>query len=535
MGIAQQKDDDFDNAVLSYQKAIELKPDFAEAYNNLGNMMRALGNSSLAISYCENALKINPRYAEAYNNLGNIYLDTGYFKEASNLYKKAIDIDADYQEANINLGHAYFRAHLIDDAISQYERAIKIEEKHLEPYLCLCEAYDRRNQLEEMEALVKLALKRFQPCPSELSLMCALLHFRKDDFQGAIKYLEIIDFDKLSAERKILFHNLEGKIFEKLKDFSNAFRSFAQMNKLVRSSPKFKKFDRYEYLNINKEKISRLKKINIKENIIQDATENYKNLVFLIGFPRSGTTLLDVMLRTHSQISVVEEEPAIDAVNEYLSEFGQYDYLETYPDENLRDMAIKIYFENLGCRQPSLENNKVIIDKLPLNLFQLPLVNYLFPGAKYIFAMRHPLDSIISCWKQVFEPNAAMVNMTELSDIVELYVTATDFILLCEKKLNLNICRVRYEDLVHDRKFELNAVLRFLNLSWEEKMLNHDHTASQLNQLKTPSYHQVAKPIYSDSVLHWLNYEKELRRYLSKLKIVLEIAGYADAATPGVG
>ena len=167
--------------------------------------------------------------------------------------------------------------------------------------------------------------------------------------------------------------------------------------------------------------------------------------VFLIGFPRSGTTLLDTVLMGHSQITVVEEQNMVPQM-----EHAVLDKASIWEAEQLSDQDIArargVYYDTLAQHV----QDQVVIDKMPLNITKVPLIHRVFPNARYILALRHPMDSILSCWMQNFALNAAMGNMLQLPRIAEFYDYSMRIFDVATARYDLNVHRVRYEDLVLD-------------------------------------------------------------------------------------
>jgi hypothetical protein len=169
-----------------------------------------------------------------------------------------------------------------------------------------------------------------------------------------------------------------------------------------------------------------------------------------------------------------------------------------------------------------------LIDKLPLNLVQIPFIQQLYPQAKFILALRHPLDTILSCWMQNFKLNPAMANMVELDRIVEFYCVAMETFKICRAKYNLNVHQIKYEDLVESVSGETSTLLKFLDLNWEDQMENYQTTALKRGRIKTPSYSQVVQPIYKDAKYRWLNYEKHLKQYIEQVEPWIDEFGYSN-------
>ena len=182
-------------------------------------------------------------------------------------------------------------------------------------------------------------------------------------------------------------------------------------------------------------------------------------LTFLVGFPRSGTTLLDTILRTHSKIQVVEERPLIETTQKPYEAFSieQMEKIERSEAEKAR----KIYLDALD-QFATTNNGGIIIDKLPLNITRVPFIRNIFPEAQFILALRHPLDAILSCWMQKFKVNPAMANMVDLDRIVEFYCITMRLMELSQERYGLSVHIIKYEDLIADKEATVKKILKFI-------------------------------------------------------------------------
>ena len=188
----------------------------------------------------------------------------------------------------------------------------------------------------------------------------------------------------------------------------------------------------------------------------------------------------------------------------------------------------KAYFTEFSKHVTKEHLKSVCIDKLPLNLLKIPLIRQLYPKAKYILALRHPMDTILSCWMQNFKLNAAMSNMVDLDRIVDLYCVAMETFRVCGSDFELDVHTIRYEDLLDDLSGETSKLLSFFNLAWEAQMEDYRATALKRGRIHTPSYSQVVEPIYKDAQYRWLKYEKYLDKYLNQLDPWIKEFGYAE-------
>ena len=185
-----------------------------------------------------------------------------------------------------------------------------------------------------------------------------------------------------------------------------------------------------------------------------------------------------------------------------------------------------MYESPLGPISKNLSHSQlcddILVIKLPLNILQAPLINRIFPGARYILCLRHPLDCVLSSWMQNFELNPAMANMVDLDRAVEFYCVAVEIFELSRKRYQLNTHEIRYEDLIEDFETEASNLLSFIGLDWEPELHNFQMTAKSREAIRTPSHSQVIKPLYRNASFRWKHYED----YLDSIPLALWIKKY---------
>ena len=156
------------------------------------------------------------------------------------------------------------------------------------------------------------------------------------------------------------------------------------------------------------------------------------------------------------------------------------------------------------------DNNKIIIDKMPLNIIYVGEIIRYFPNAKFILAIRHPNDCILSCFMQNFLLNHAMANFLNLKDSAKLYDSVMKLWEIYKSKFSIDFHTIKYEDLISNFEGSISDLLKFLDLSWSDKVSEFYKTSQKRGMIATPSYNQVNQPLYSKSIGRWKNYEKEL-------------------------
>ena len=250
----------------------------------------------------------------------------------------------------------------------------------------------------------------------------------------------------------------------------------------------------------------------------------------MVGFLRSGTTLLDQILDSHPRVQVMEERLALEAVEQAI-QAGPAGYPGALPgltDNDLEKLR-KLYFTEVD-KQFSRSPGQLFVDKRPLNTAHLPLIQRLFPAARIIFACRHPCDVVLSNFMQYYNLTDAMANFFSLGDTVHLYQQLMTLWFDCSELLDLNFHTVRYESLVSDTEAELQKLFAFLEIDWDESVLDFHQRAAEKDIINTPSYEQVTRPIYAEARYRWHRYRQQLEPFLEELEPFSRKLGYPEGA-----
>jgi tetratricopeptide (TPR) repeat protein len=546
-------------AISCYKKAITLKSDYAEAYNNIGNVSKELGEYTNAINYYEMAVSIKPQYIDAHKNLGDALHEQKQYTKAILQYEKIISLHPEYIDAYIRLGNSLNMLEKYDDAIIYYEKAISLNPNNaelffnlgntlnkvdrnnesiicyeksisikpdfIEPYRNLGGLLERLNQTEKANFYLQKALEINPDDPMSIRHHSILL-MREKKYKQAIIILEELSKKNIDDRIKALIHFDMGKLYDLAGNSTLATQHFLIANNLQKNNCTNHDSDKHIYLNM----------INILNEYFNDnindtwSNFNFKNedhsMVFLIGFPRSGTTLLDQILDSHPKIQVIEEKLMIDNIVEKLSKLP-----EGYPkalNSLSKDDIEKLRQEYLNQIKSytNKNTNSVIIDKLPLNIVHIGLIHKLFPESKIILALRHPCDVCLSNFMQYFEINPAMANFFTIEDTANLYNRVMSLWKKYVKLFALNYIEVKYEILVEDFESETMRLLKFLDIDWDSSVLDYTNHAKNRKLIKTPSYAQVTTPIYYRSKYRWLKYKEILNPAMNKLEPFISYFGY---------
>ena len=542
-------------AIQSLRRALALKPGYAEAHNNLGNALQNAGELDAAIASYRRALALRPDYAEAHGNLGRALHAAGDLDAAVASYRRALGHQPGYANARKNLGDALAELGRPGEAEAHYRKALASDPGNADVHAALAALWERASRLDDALAEAEAALK-IAPGHVRATVMAARCERRLGRGEAGLARLEAL-LAAASASNALddasrAFVAFEmATILDRLGDYRAAFRRFDEGNRMIARGPQARAVDAAAF----PRQIARLAERFTTEWVASwtppapydPAAHGGVVPAFLIGFPRSGTTLLDQVLNAHPALTTLEEKPALDVVKRALEERpeGYPDALATldaaaiaalreiYLGELARHLAQERPGERPGDRpaggsasRPAGRLPGLVIDKMPLNAIDAGLIWRLFPEAKVILALRHPCDVVLSGFMQAFRPNAAMVHFATLESTAALYAEVMALWRRYAAILPLSVLATRYEDLIADFPGETRRILDFLGLPWDDAVLSYRERA-KARAIATPSYHQVVQPLYTRSVGRWRNYAEEMTPVLPLLRPFAEAFGYS--------
>ena len=491
------------------EKAISIQPEMFEANHNLAILNFQLGNLDSSILYFEKSKKIKPKFSQVYFNLGLAYDRKKNIDLAIINFKKVIKLDPNNSIALYNIGHLY-KAKL--DAIKAEEylsKSLDLNPNFIKTYDDLFSLYDQSNQIEKFSNLLDKA-KKILSEKDLVSFYEAVLTYNQKNFKQTIQLLENIDLKENYVAHNITKHSLLAKSYDRTNDFEKAYNHFKINNQLV-NELYGKDVNEKSFIELVTQRTEFFKNFNINRWKQHQLKDEFFQPIFLIGFPRSGTTLLDTILRTNKKIEVIEEKPVLRNFlrNLDIKTKNDLNHLDNLDKKFIQNMQ-KVYFEE---REQYLENKKAktVIDKMPLNIIYIAEILRFFPNAKFIFALRNPYDSVLSCFMQQFELNPAMKNFTSLESSVILYDLVMKLWTIYKDAFSINCHFIKYEDLVTDFEKTTKEIFKFLEIDWSDNTKNFYMTAKKRLNISTPSYNQITSPLYTRSISRWKNYEKEFK------------------------
>ncbi len=515
-------------AEACYRHALELNPDFPEALNNLGSISRGKGQFAVAERCLRKALSLKPDYPQALNNLGNLLGELNRLSEAENSYREALRLKPDYVEAYVNLGNLLRQLDKIAEAEQCYLTAINLNPDMLEAHANICNLFEKTNQTEKLrDFLSNITADQYARHPG-LTISNANLLRHEKKYQEALALIKKINLASIAnTALTIEVLALMGDLADRLGNHEEAFEYFKESKKRAAIN--------YERIGADKSKFLNGAKAIADQLAVRGSTSRETSvskpvrLAFMVGFPRSGTTLLDSILRGHPEVEVIEEKPMLART---LEEAGRQESANPGFFAQIDDAQIaglrEIYLDEMKKFCGSNNQDKLIIDKLPLNLIYGGFIHRLFPEARFILVLRDPRDCVLSCFMQDFRANDAMANFLTLEDAAGFY----DFVMRLWKRdndlLTLPVVEVRYENLVTELEASVRPLLDFLGLPWNDAVIRFQETALKRNQIKTPSYHQVVQPIYQNAKGRWNNYKNQMERVIPVLAPWIKEFGYEN-------
>jgi tetratricopeptide (TPR) repeat protein len=487
-----------------------------ESWGQLGASLLALGDAEGAIRALGRSLAvradqplIRARIAEAQAAAG--LADEGL--RAARAQARSLPYDPMVRVTIARLEDLLGRPEAAQSAL---DHALVLDPNCRPALFAMADLYERDNRLDALEAVIDRIEATGLP-RGETALLRARLLYRRGALRPALA-LAMLAPETLGGGGKAL---LVGQINDRLGRHEAAFAAFAEMNHACAAQVD------------GAARMARDFRAMVAARTRTTTSEWAQGWspaapvaarpapVFLFGFPRSGTTLIDTMLMGHPGALVLEERPVLHAVAEKLGRFERLAELDRKAVDDLRSL----YFETLDSLAPDA-SGRLVIDKLPLGIVDTALVHRIFPDARFVFVERHPCDVVLSCFMTRFDPKGGMANFLDLGDAAALYDAVMAHWRQCRAVFPLDVHTIKYESTIADAEGELRSLAAFLGLDWDPRLLDHRRTAGERSFIATPSYAQVAEPLYNRARGRWEKYREQMAPVLGILAPWAEEMGY---------
>ena len=496
------------------------QPEHAAALQLLGMLVGQAGDPVEARNLLERAAALRPDNAGLIVNLGLACRLGGDLPAAVARFREAVQLASGLPEARYNLAEALRLAGDDEAAAAEYRRLTETHPRHADGWASLAQLHERRGETEAAQdcALRALACDAGHPVAG---IVAAQLEMRRGEAAAARARLEALAGGRrLAGTNVALAQYLLGNALDAERRHADAFDAWSRANAtlarawLARKGGRISPYDPAT--------AARLRPLlDVEPPRVQSTAPAP---VFLLGFPRSGTTLLERVLRAHSGVTVVEEQETLAPL---LEDF----VLAADGVERIAGMdaaALEPYragYRDLTRRLAAALDGQLVIDKMPLYTLFLPLIRHVFPDARIILALRDPRDVCLSCFAQNFALNAAMAQFLDIGTTASYYATVMGLGLESLKRRPGCTLSVRYEALIDDLEGEARRILEFLGLEWDPAVLRWRERIVG-TRVTTPSYRQIARPLYRSSTGRWHSFAPELAPALPVLKPYVAALGY---------
>ena len=502
LGVVQKKAGKPDDAINSYQRAIGINSQNANAHNNLGNLLTQKGHIKQSIEHLNLALKLNPKFAEAHNNLGLANMELNKLSECINNFLLAIENNPQYEGAYINLGRVYRELNEFDNELNCYKKCLKIKPNASKILVQLGRAY--RNRGEN-----KLAIDCFESSlnfnPESYSAYFELANWSeyKLNKEQIAKMESFAENDGLNDNDKINLNYALALIYEKNEDSDKLFSSLHRANNMRKKSLNYSLHDDEKRANNVKDFYQGLP--NAKEIKLHEKSKS-KNPIFIVGMPRSGSSLIEQILSSHHNVYGGGELQIFRKIlNPLINTFlkDRESFQEIIKDNNCYESIRYEYLESID----RLDFKEAFFtDKALLNFQYIGLILRALPDSKIIHIKR---DAMAICWSN-FKTNFAQRGIAfsnDLNDLVGFYRLYEEQMNFWHSEFPNQIYDLKYESMTKNQIIETKELLNFCNLDWDENCL---HFYNNNRSVKTASKDQVRKKIYSGSSDAWKKYKNYL-------------------------
>jgi tetratricopeptide (TPR) repeat protein len=501
-------------AAAAYRTLLAAAPEDFESWNNLGNVLIEAGESGTAVEAFREAIRLRPDIVEMVINLSDALARADRPEDRQSMMREAARVSPDDARIQTELGLAEAGGRDFEAAERAFRAAVRLDRHATAAWLELGLLLENLNRIDDLAALVAEAEAAGERGP-ELGFLKAWALRRRNRFEEALPLAEATP-ETINPVRRA---QLLAELYDRLGRPADAFAAFGAMNRaaLATAPPP----PALRYREIVAANAGLMTPALVAGWTKVEVPADPPSPVFILGFPRSGTTLLDTLLMNLPDLHVLEELPVMADVEGAITGDINLGMMNSQEARGLRSF----YFSFLDRLSPP-PPGATVVDKHPLHMARMPMIHRLFPDAKIVLVERHPCDAVLSCYMANFQLNQAMRSFTDLEEAARTYDAVFDAWTRAETLLPLEVHRIRYERMVADLAGEMRPLLAFLGLEWDEKVLDNQSAAAGRGHVRTASYSQVTEPIYRRAAGRWERYRDQLAPVLPILAPWAERMGY---------
>ena len=504
-------------------EALKANGQDADALLMLGHVHAARGEAGAAEAALGQARSLAPLDASFLANLGAAYALAEAEAAAQAAFEAALRVEPGFPRALCGLGDIAYRTGSWDEARRLFERALENRPNFPRALASLADLALRENRDTEARVLATKA-SALNPDLPAVQLILAELTIPDAPAEAVDRAERVLAGWQANPQQRAMAMDIKARALEKAECFADAFEAFEHANELTRRA--HARFDSTAHP-LSAHRLERLIEFVRAEDARlwpRPAADVRPAPVFLVGFPRSGTTLMGQVLGAHPQAETIEENDSfVDAVNVLMTGSGLRSWSGLTPEEVTRSRDA--YWLRVRQHVGRMPDKGVIVDKMPMNMLLLPFIHLLFPDAKIIFAVRDPRDVVMSCFKQSFAPNYATANFWTLASTVAYYDIAMRVAGEARRRLPLAVHELRYEQLTAAFDETIGATLSFIGLPWDDAVRAFAQSARE-TRIKTPSARSVVQPLSQAPSGAWRKYVTQLAPHRAVLDRWAVTLGY---------
>ena len=498
----------YDAAEKRYLQALGLDARSQEALSGLGRLYQASNKPELAKNYYNQIININPKSSSGHYMLGTLLFNQGQVEEAEKCLNKALELDKKHVPARHNLGYLHLALNRISKAREFFQSALTLEPRNPDIIAALARLEDQSGNLQESYDLVHPFIQQ-NILHAEIGMVYADICRYFNCCHEAVDYLERNLANPGNPPRvKEKLHFTLGKLYDRAGEYNEAFSHFKLGNEMKPDT-----FNKIEDAACIDELIKTCGPNYFMAS--PRSTQTSQRLVFIVGMPRSGTTLTEQILASHPDVHGLGELIVIPNI---IKNLQSYLGVGTAYPGNLKNLTPAIldsmaatYLQAIGKLGPT--DTLRVTDKTLVNFLYLGLISQMFPKARIIHCVRDPRDTCLSIYFQNFDESHYYANRLEnLGIYYSLYRRVMKH---WKSLLDIPILEIQYEELVKDQEKKSRELIDFVGLEWDERVLRFYESK---RSVVTASYDQVRQRIYTGSIARWKNYE----RYITPLVDALD-------------
>lgn len=484
-------------------------------------------NPKKAIDLYTIAVNIDPKNEESVRRISNIFIAN---KEHSNAIKPLKYLTTIAKKAHVayfNLATCYTTMGDLNNAELSYLEAIKRDSTFWIAYSSYIGILLRQKRLNEAQDFLDKSIEK-HGLQGELEWSKAKILVTKRQVEKSIPFFQkAID---LGIQKEFTASIMSEYAFalEKVKSYSKSFEYHCKAQTLLKhSNSHFEKNTSFHDITMSKS-LKFIKREQSK-NWTTEKLDEYLDPIFIVGFPRSGTTLCEQILHSHSKLIATDELEIIKEKSINITEILGRHINHIRDWSKLTDQDIikwrASYFDEMSRRIPNYSPKLRIVDKLPIQIVHLATIRRFFPNSPIIMMMRDPRDSCLSNFYQAFEHNSLTSNFYDIKSTFKYYARVMKCYQHLKTELDLNLLEVKYEEMCDDFEYHARKIIKHIGEPWEENVLEY-YKEKNARFVSTPSYAAITNPINKQAVGKWYNYQDNIEPYVSIIQPFIEEFDY---------